>query len=104
MSVYVDPLFPTPGGWRSPRRGYKEACHLFADTPEELHAFAAAIGLRRSYAQGGPGTRHMLHYDLTPNKRRQAVKAGAVELTRETRKIIVERHRAAREDAKKCRS
>lgn len=40
---------------------------------EELHAFAARIGLRRSWFQ----PRSVPHYDLSPGKREQALRAGA---------------------------
>lgn len=78
MAVYVDPNLPWPRGrnwfWDS-------VSHMYADTPEELHAFAARLGLKRRWCsdrtQPGSG---MLHYDLSPNKRIQAVAAGAVEV------------------------
>jgi hypothetical protein len=45
------------------------------DSAEELHAFAARLGLRREWYQGG---RHP-HYDLTTERARQrALAAGAV--------------------------
>lgn len=72
MTVYVDDM-------RLPARvGRIEArwSHLMADTDAELHAFAASIGLRRSWAQY-PGT-WKSHYDVTDSKRAQAIRAGAV--------------------------
>ena len=73
MSVYVDPIMPcTPNkNWR-----YKYSCHLVADTVAELHAFAACLGLKRSWYQ----YKVISHYDLTVNKRREAVKLGAIEM------------------------
>jgi hypothetical protein len=54
-------------------------CHLWADTPDELHAFAALIGMKRAWYQGPP--RHPIwHYDLTAPKRVLAVRKGAVEV------------------------
>lgn len=53
--------------------------HLMADTDLELHAFAARIGLRRSWAQY-PGT-WKSHYDVTDSKRAQAIAAGATEIS-----------------------
>ena len=78
MSVYVDPLFPTPrtAGWR-----YRCACHLFADSIEELHAFAAKIGLLREWFQESRRGAFP-HYDLTSRKRCEAIAAGAKQLTR----------------------
>jgi len=52
---------------------------LFADTLEELHLFAGRLGLHRKWFQDH---RRLPHYDLTPNKRRQAVALGAVEVNR----------------------
>ena len=56
--------------------------HLFADTQEELHQFAAQLGLRRSYFQpgrprsDGSPSPHW-HFDLTVGKRQQAIRLGA---------------------------
>jgi len=50
-------------------------CHLFADSTDELHAFAERIGLLRNWFQGD-------HYDLTPKRRAVAVAAGALEVDR----------------------
>lgn len=69
MSVYVDVL--RDWGWR-----LGPSCHLIADSNEELHAFAARIGLRRSWFQ----TTRDPHYDLTVSKRALAVELGAIEL------------------------
>lgn len=70
--VYVDRLFPTIPyyRWR-----HSEACHLWADTVGELHQFAKRLDLRHSWFQDAT----VKHYDLTPNKRLQALHAGAVE-------------------------
>ncbi len=75
--VYVDELF-VRGHWR-----YGPSCHLLPQTPadekhlEELHAFAATIGMRREWFQSG----RWPHYDLTKGRRLVAVRAGAVEIT-----------------------
>jgi hypothetical protein len=73
--VYVDTLKPCLPNARWP---WRHSAHLFADSEGELHRFAAAIGLQRSWFQ-----RHnrLDHYDLTYGKRRQAVTKGAVEVT-----------------------
>lgn len=75
MSVYIDPLFdcPTSKQWR-----WSQASHMIASTIEELHEFAAKIGLRHEWFQDKPG---FPHYDLTPSRRLKAVKLGAIELT-----------------------
>lgn len=76
MSVYVDeerdyPLSMIKG--RARRYG-RRWCHLTADSVEELHEFAARIGMRRSWFQGH-GTPH---YDMVPRRRERALEAGAV--------------------------
>jgi len=55
---------------------HKGSCHLTTDGPlEELHAFAAKIGMRRAWFQ-----EHAFapHYDLTPSRRELALQLGAV--------------------------
>lgn len=74
MTVYVDDArIPAQVGRLTARWS-----HLTADTKNELHAFAAAIGLRRAWFQDKP--RGLWHYDVTESKRRQAIAAGAVEI------------------------
>ena len=76
MAVYVDDMMPcTPNAnWR-----WSKSCHLIADSLDELHEFAKQIGMRRSWFQNDS---RLPHYDLTENRRRMAVKLGAVELDR----------------------
>jgi len=82
MAVYVDSLFLWPLQATKPaaralaRRTGGRWCHLTADTVDELHAFAARLGLKRAWFQDH--SRHP-HYDLTPGKRAQAVRMGAIE-------------------------
>lgn len=73
MAVYVDAMFPTA---RSARWPYEEACHLLADSDDELVEFAVSIGLKPKWLQAGSTT----HFDLTANKRAQAVAKGALEM------------------------
>lgn len=76
MTVYVDPLMEH--GWRLYGRQTSN-CHLFTDGPlEELHSFAAQIGMKREWFQ----PRSTPHYDLTPSRRKVAVALGAVEVDR----------------------
>jgi hypothetical protein len=49
---------------------------MYADTLEELHALAAAIGMKRAWFQVHA---RLPHYDLTPRRRLLALKAGAVQ-------------------------
>lgn len=90
MTVYVDDL--AEWGWKL--RGRTVAsCHMFTDNAdlEELHAFAARIGMQRRWFQD-----HRLapHYDLTPSRRADAVANGVVEVGR---RQAVEIWRARRE-------
>ena len=71
MSVYVDDLFETTPGSKWP---YKQACHLSADSEEELHEFAKGLCLKRAWFQQHPT---LSHYDLTTNKRLEALDMGA---------------------------
>lgn len=84
--VYLDRL--RDWGWSK-----GPSCHLIADTVEELHRFAARLGLKREWFQthGGP------HYDLTAGKRALAVRLGATEL--ENRAFVV-KLREVREQGK----
>ena len=75
MTVYVDEIIDTTRADKR-RWPYSKSCHMMADDPEELYQFADKLGLRRQWAQhvGRP----TLHYDLTVNKRAQALALGAV--------------------------
>jgi len=55
--------------------------HLIADTDDELHRFADAMGMRRQWFQAKPGRPHHAHYDLPERARAEAVANGAVEVT-----------------------
>jgi hypothetical protein len=79
MAVYVD-------NERIRWRG-KLWCHLVADSLEELHAFAARIGLRRSWFQDRAS---YPHYDVTTDVRERALVAGAV-ASRKTQMLIAAR-------------
>jgi hypothetical protein len=73
--TYVEPA--ANHGWSMRGRNVKN-CHLVADTLEELHAMAKAIGMKREWFQDG----RIPHYDLTETRRAAAVKRGTRELTR----------------------
>lgn len=77
MGVYVDLVRSYPEkaelGWR-----YTEFCHLLADTHDELHAMAEAIGIPRRIFQDHP---YRWHYDLPAPLRPTAIELGAVEVT-----------------------
>lgn len=95
MTVYVDDShIPARVGRLNARWS-----HLFADTQDELHAFAASIGLKRSWFQPGKprpdGTpSHLWHYDVTDSKREQAIHAGAQPVTWREAAEIMRRRRS----------
>lgn len=73
--ILVDSL--VDWGWKHGR-----SCHLFClpeDNLENLHAFAASIGLKRQWFQSKPG--RLPHYDLTARKRAAAIREGAIEVS-----------------------
>ena len=71
MAVYIDNL--SDWGWR-----HGLSCHLIGDSVAELVEFAVSIGLRPEWFQ----PKSSPHFDLTVDKRREAVRRGAVELDR----------------------
>jgi len=89
MAVYVDPLFATAP---KPTWPYKEASHMTADTVQELHALAKRLHLKRLWFQNHHTNRAYWHYDLTRGKYYQAIRLGAIPLSREA---SAERLRAA---------
>lgn len=97
MAVYVDDAqIPATVGRIKARWS-----HLFADTQEELHEFAASIGLKRAWFQGGPKRKRTWHYDVTESKRQQAIRAGAKPVTwRESIAIMDARDGIARPPAR----
>lgn len=88
MSVYVDPMRKCV-----PNKNWKRSssCHMFADDLDELHEMAEKVGLKREWFQD----KSLPHYDLTENKRKQAVECGAKEVGPDRRDIV--------EHYKKCR-
>jgi hypothetical protein len=72
--------------------------HLLADDLDELHRFAAALGLHRLSYQGPPRTA-VPHYDLTAFERRRAIARGARVASRHEMAAVVRRLRAPAGDA-----
>lgn len=73
MSVYVDDAV-------HPWRGRRWA-HLLADTLEELHRFADALGLpRHAFQDKSSGA----HYDIDAALRERALALGAIAISRHT--------------------
>ena len=82
MAVYVDDA-SIPAEVRNGSRVHRSQwSHLTADTQEELHEFAARLGLRPEWFQPGrpiggqPSP--FWHYDVTSGKQAQALAMGAV--------------------------
>ncbi len=72
-------------------------CHLTADSEEELHRFAARLGLPRHKFQARPGRPWVDHYDIPESMRAAAVGLGATEVTlREAGALIAQRREACR--------
>jgi hypothetical protein len=69
MAVYVDDAI-----WAWQGRNW---CHLLAYDVDELHRFAAALGLHRISYQGPPKTANP-HYDLTSFERDRALRYVAI--------------------------
>jgi hypothetical protein len=89
MSVYVDHAFAV-GDWGR----WSGGGHMQADTLDELHAFAARIGMRREWFQSKPGRPENDHYDLPRALRELAITLGAVP---EDRRAGTRRRRVIRE-------
>lgn len=73
--VYVDHLKDCVPNARWP---WRKSAHLFADSEQELHNFASAIGLKRQWFQKNS---KLDHYDITFGKLKQAISNGAVQIS-----------------------
>lgn len=94
MSVYVDDV----KRYETPLRT-KLWSHMFADTKEELHAMAWKLKLRRAWYQDHDARPSRHHYDITPSKRAEAIRRGAIEVTtREYLTKLLKRERVERLD------
>jgi len=87
VTVYVDDM-------KAAYRGMI-MCHMMADSTDELVAMATRIGVNSKWIQK-PGTAYE-HFDISLGKRKLAVSAGAVEVTRKelVRKMILRRKQRA---------
>ncbi len=92
MTVYLDDwrqaahLGPVDDRWS----------HLVADDEQELHEFAARLGMRRAWFQTRGSRPHHAHYDLPERARAEAVALGAVEISwRDLGRMLRDRRREA---------
>ncbi|MEU7240268.1 DUF4031 domain-containing protein [Streptomyces sparsogenes] len=95
MTVYVDEVRDYTLIAKARRLRHTHWCHLTADTEQELHEFAKRLGLRRSWFQKKSDRDYRWHYDITPPKRAQAVRLGAVEIDRRGVVALMDARRAA---------
>lgn len=59
---------------------YTDGIHLVADSVEELHAFAAAVGIKRCWFENRRGKHHP-HYDIPVSMREVVLRAGVVKVS-----------------------
>jgi hypothetical protein len=72
---------------------YTDNIHLIADSIEELHAFAASIGLKKCWFQNKKNKNHP-HYDVFGRIPQKAIEHGALLVSsREILKILKEKYR-----------
>lgn len=90
MTVYVDNL--RNYGWVV-HGEVTPSCHMFTDEIDlsELHAIAARIGMRREWFQDKTAAPH---YDLKPDFREAAIRAGALAIDRRGAALIWRARRA----------
>jgi hypothetical protein len=94
VTVYVDNMRRQASVGRFTARW----SHLFADTHEELVAFAAELGSRPEWIQH-EGT-HREHFDVVDGRRQRAIALGAVPISypRETGALLAARRAGERFD------
>ena len=86
MTVYVDKAVH--------RLGRMLMCHMLADTDDELHQMADAIGVNRRWFQADASTPH---YDICQSKRVLAVRLGAKSVNRRELVQLIREKRACRD-------
>jgi len=87
--VYVDEALRC---LRNSRWPYKYAAHLVADSRDELHRFAAILGLKRDWFQD----KTLPHYDVTSGVRRKAIQLGAIPIDCKQMANLIRLHRTCK--------
>jgi len=88
LTVYVDTMRAI--------NGRMVMCHMAADTTSELVAMADRIGVAQRWIQH-PGT-YREHFDICLSKRRDALAAGAVEVSMMDLVRLMQRKRRTHHD------
>src|SRR5438094_87678 len=70
-----------------------ESTRSLADDADELHCFAARLGIHRVSYQGPPRT-PVPHYDITAYERQRAIALGAIACSRDEIVAVVRRMRS----------
>lgn len=79
MTVFVDDMRQMYKPPHRPQIIYKMS-HMFADSSEELMAFAELIGVDTRWVQSPP-KHSWWHFDIAESKRVQAIRKGAIEIS-----------------------
>lgn len=90
MAVYVDNM--------RAKFGRMIMCHMIADSDDELHAMADAIGVARRWHQAA-GT-YRSHYDIAVSKKALAIQHGAKEITMRELGFILNSRKPVKDGAK----
>ncbi len=85
MPVYIDHAYLPFGRMKM--------CHMIADTLEELHQMALAIGMKIDWFQ----PTSFPHYDVCKKRRSKALELGAIEVTRKELALHMRRLRKRKE-------
>lgn len=71
------------------RLGRMKLCHMLADSLDELHEMAERIGLKREWFQ----PKSTPHYDVSIERRKLALRLGAVEADGKKVIELIRKHR-----------
>ena len=88
MTVYVDDMYKTAMG----SYGRMKMSHMIADSVEELHKMADAIGMNRKWFQSPPKA-SWPHYDISMSMRSKAISLGAKDITMRELVTIIQQTR-----------